>query len=539
MCMMQLASALDTVNTFVDSRGVLGALLVAAITTGAGLWWRGRRPAREVSWNVEYDEPLNQGQDAPGPNGHDNGAPQNPAENPYFWDIQFRGERVVDGSLVLLRVRSTGTSSIQAKDFESGLSFTFADREVLGFKVRDNAYVHGEVEKARQAAQQASAPQPVTTPDPRTPSQPATRKPLPKKIDLPRFLFNRRSEFTLLILLQGDATSKAVEAEGQIVDGRIVRHDARRPPYRLLAVGTVFAVLIAGVTLGVRLANDALTPTASCSGGHLSLEGSSAFAPVANQVANGYRHICGPGATVTITADGSERGLASLEGSHNPATIAMSDGLPPSVTGTESLVGKPVGVVTFAVVANVGLRATLPDLFGTNGISADELRRLFSSAGDPSTPSIVAVGRTHASGTRAAFAGAYFGGADPEPTNAAACEPSTTRGFCTSDNTMDLLSFVESHPDAIGYAEADALPYFPAVQVIAVDGQLPTEQAVISGAYPFVATEYLYTAGEPAGLAADYLRFLTSPAETAALRGHGFIACNDLAGTKRDGACAG
>jgi hypothetical protein len=60
---------------------------------------------------------------------------------------------------------------------------------------------------------------------------------------------------------------------------------------------------------------------------------------------------------------------------------------------------------------------------------------------------------------------------------------------------------------------------------------------VKSADYPFIATEYLYTAGQPAGLAADYLQFLTSPAETAALRGHGFIACGDLAGTKRDGAC--
>jgi hypothetical protein len=54
-----------------------------------------------------------------------------------------------------------------------------------------------------------------------------------------------------------------------------------------------------------------------------------------------------------------------------------------------------------------------------------------------------------------------------------------------------------------------------------------------------VATEYLYTAGPPAGLTADYLQLLTSDAETAALRGHGFLACADLAGTRYDGACAG
>ncbi|WP_133260163.1 hypothetical protein [Streptacidiphilus pinicola] len=42
-----------------------------------------------------------------------------------------------------------------------------------------------------------------------------------------------------------------------------------------------------------------------------------------------------------------------------------------------------------------------------------------------------------------------------------------------------------------------------------------------------------------AGRQEDFLQFLTSPAETAALRGHGFIARADLTRTRRDGACAG
>ncbi|MEY9877334.1 ABC-type phosphate transport system substrate-binding protein [Streptacidiphilus sp. MAP12-33] len=196
-------------------------------------------------------------------------------------------------------------------------------------------------------------------------------------------------------------------------------------------------------------------------------------------------------------------------------------------------------MVSFAVVANTGLRANLPDLFTSGGISADELRALFSGHAGALAPGLIAVGRTHSSGTRSAFASAFFGGSDPEPQSAPVCGAGTRSGFCASDNTMDLLSFVNSHPNAIGYAEADALTYFPDVQVVAVDGQTPGTQAVTSGAYPFVATEYLYTADHPAGLVADFLDFLTSPAEIATLRGHGFTACADLRGTKLDGACAG
>ncbi|WP_152627306.1 hypothetical protein [Streptacidiphilus melanogenes] len=118
--MMQLASALDTVNTFIDSRGVLGALLVAAITTGAGLFWRSRRPAREISWGVLYDEPINQGQDQPGGDPHASAPGQN--QGPNFWDIQFRNKPVKQGSLVLLRVRNAGETAIKEEDFRPALS---------------------------------------------------------------------------------------------------------------------------------------------------------------------------------------------------------------------------------------------------------------------------------------------------------------------------------------------------------------------------------------------------------------------------------
>lgn len=97
---------------------------------------------------------------------------------------------------------------------------------------------------------------------------------------------------------------------------------------------------------------------------------------------------------------------------------------------------------------------------------------------------------------------------------------------------MDLLEYVNSTANAIGYAEADALPFFPNVGTIPVNTYEPIREDALSGNYPFVATEYLYTAGEPAGLTANYLDFLTSDPMTAQLRGHGFIGCSDVGGTK-------
>jgi ABC-type phosphate transport system substrate-binding protein len=102
---------------------------------------------------------------------------------------------------------------------------------------------------------------------------------------------------------------------------------------------------------------------------------------------------------------------------------------------------------------------------------------------------------------------------------------------------MELLTYVNKTPNAIGYAEADALPFFPNVGAIPINGYEPTRTNALNGGYAFLATEHLYTNGIPTGLAADLINFLTSPAVTAQLRDTSFIACADLGGSKLSGDC--
>jgi ABC-type phosphate transport system substrate-binding protein len=104
---------------------------------------------------------------------------------------------------------------------------------------------------------------------------------------------------------------------------------------------------------------------------------------------------------------------------------------------------------------------------------------------------------------------------------------------------MDVLNYVNATPNAIGYAEADALPYFPNVATVPIGDSEPTRKDALDGTYPFVATEYLYTAGDPQGLTRDFITYLTDGATSSELRGHGYIGCSDLSGTKLGGACAG
>jgi ABC-type phosphate transport system substrate-binding protein len=110
-------------------------------------------------------------------------------------------------------------------------------------------------------------------------------------------------------------------------------------------------------------------------------------------------------------------------------------------------------------------------------------------------------------------------------------------GVCLEGTTMELLTYVNDTPNAIGYAESDALPFFPDVSTIPINGYEPTRQNVLDGNYPFFTTEHLYTKGNPSGLEHDLISFLKSQYETTQLRDTEFIACADLDGSQIATAC--
>src|SRR5215469_17202333 len=121
------------------------------------------------------------------------------------------------------------------------------------------------------------------------------------------------------------------------------RHQRARYPARFragLAAVTVLA-LVVGVAGGVALANRALTPAPTCAAGKIDFDGSTAFAPIMNEVAAEYEQSC-PQAQITIRAVGSAEGMADLERTNTTPVVAMSGGRwassssPSSVTGSRS-----------------------------------------------------------------------------------------------------------------------------------------------------------------------------------------------------------
>jgi ABC-type phosphate transport system substrate-binding protein len=314
------------------------------------------------------------------------------------------------------------------------------------------------------------------------------------------------------------------------------RHQRARYPARFRAgvAAAVVLALVCGVTGGVALANRALTPSPTCAPGKIYFDGSTAFAPIMNEVATEYEQDC-PQARIAIHAVGSADGLADLARNLKTPVVAMSDGLPQTLPGPQ-YVGRPVGVIIFAVVGNrVSLPANLFTAGLGGGMSSAQIASVFEHPGSGNIK-FMPVGRALGSGTRTEFSRDVL---HSQYASAGFCP--RPRGVCDEPNTLGLLTYVNDTKLAIGYAEADALPFFPSVAAIPISvhgvGYEPTRVNTLNGNYPFYATEYLYTNGVPSGLEADVINFLMSKAVAAQLSDTSFISCSDLVHSNLSSVC--
>jgi ABC-type phosphate transport system substrate-binding protein len=466
--------------------GVLVGVVVAYFTALIGQYIQDRRRPL-ISWSVLFDGPVDLS--APG-----------------MWDITWDGQPVNDASLVILEIADSGSSILDAGSWEVPLTFSFPGRRVIHFKVRDSVIFE----------------QLIKTPPYAKDAQEDTKAKIigEEKVQLPKIRIKRRDRFKLHVLLTGTGTG--VTPGGRLTPGEIKEHSRRkrrRLRFQRTAIG-IGAALGLAITLWL-VTGGSNEEKPNCAGGVLTLEGSTAFAPIAADVVNDYESQC-TAASSEVSAIGSKEGVDALKHNPIPDAIAMSDG--PYPGDTSGLTVYRVGIVFFAVVAN---RDSVP-----SSLSPSQLRDIFTYY--PSG-NYIAVGRVRGSGTRAALEENVLG---PErkafPANSPCPTPSQKPApiwiACTMNTTMDLLSYINQTPHAIGYAEADALAFFPNVSVVAINGALPTRDAVLKGLYPFVATEYLYTVKDPSALTKDYIEFLTSHTVTVQLRDRDFIGCSDLPG---------
>jgi phosphate transport system substrate-binding protein len=426
------------------------------------------------------------------------------------WKVFAHHEEVAAPSLVLLRIKNSGFANVGEADIRRPITFTFPGREVKEFTLSD---CHGIT---RETIQPPGTPGPIVTGN---------------RIALPRFPMRRRSSFKLLVLLSG--TDRGVLGKARIRRGRF-EHDGRRrgPTVRNLMFGTVLALLV-GTQAGVTLSQGPVIPS-SCGTGRLTLEGSTAFAPVARQIASEYTSTCRM-AAISVSAIATFNGLNAVNsagGQQRPAAtgqIAMSDG--PAPSGYPELVGHPIAVIIFAVVVNRRVNVF--------NLTTAEVRDMFAGritnwrqVGGANLP-VRIVGRTTGSGTRRTFDDKVLGGDEPAFSSYNCVDrdavPSSPVIRCEVADTSTLLQRVNQIPGAIGYAQISDAASYPDVETVKLNGWDPQIGAVEQGAYPFWTVEYLYSYGNPGSgtLAASFLSFLNSDAAKDALRSDAYTPCVD------------
>jgi phosphate transport system substrate-binding protein len=426
------------------------------------------------------------------------------------WKVVTGQREVPDPSLVLLRVRNSGFASIRDADIRRPITFTFPGREVKEFTVTDCRKVSREMIQ---------------------PPGESSGSIVDNRIYLPRFTMKRRASFKLLVLLSG--TNRGVLGKGRIRRGSVVRESFHRGPMaRNIAFGAVLTLLV-GIQGGITFGQGPVLPS-SCATGRLLLEGSTAFAPVAQQIGQAYTSTC-PRASISVSAIATFNGLNAVNNSgagkdpSDKAQIAMSDGLAPA--GYPALVGHPIAVVIFAVVVN-----KQADVYN---LTVPEIRDMFlgtitnwRQAGGADLP-VRIVARTSGSGTRRAFDDKVLGRSEPAFSSyncvSKDAVPNAPVIKCEVADTATLLQRVNDIPGAIGYAQISDAASYPNVESVKLGGWDPVIGAVERGYYPFWTVEYLYTYGSPARgtLTSQFLAYMNTDTAKDILRSQDYTPCVD------------
>jgi ABC-type phosphate transport system substrate-binding protein len=456
---------------------------------------------RQVAWRDQMDTPL------------DLLPPEARAGGMWVpWKVLLNQREVPLPSLVLLRVRNTGFTTIRKVGIRRPITFTFPGRDVVEYAVTDCRGIAADTIQ---------------------PPGESELSVIGNRIILPRFPMRSRASFKLLVLLSG--SGQGVLGKGRVSRGRVV-HEARRrgPVARNVVFGTLLAVL-AGAQAGVAFGEGPPIPS-SCRGGHIAIEGSTAFAPAATQLAQAYTAVCRD-ASITVTANATFNGLDALstppsrKGDPPAVQIAMSDGLAPA--GYSALVGHPVAVIVFAVVVNRQA--------GVFNLTTAQLRGIFAGkitnwrqVGGASMP-VRIVARTSGSGTRHTFDSKVLGGGEPSPSSYDCVTrnalPSSPVIKCEVDSTKTLLQRVNSIPGAIGYAQITDASSYPNVERVKINGWDPDIGAIEGNSYPYWTVEQLYTHGQPpsTSLTAAFLSYMSSDTAKDILRSDAYTPCNDRA----------
>ncbi|RZQ63560.1 PstS family phosphate ABC transporter substrate-binding protein [Amycolatopsis suaedae] len=460
-------------------------------------------------------------------------------------------------SIVVIRIRNTGSFDIDPDDFETPISFTFGDRIVWDARIseattddlrqliRENMEFFSRestpdvADREKLSGVRSWLPQRLAG---LLGSQDKEKEPEPPQLHgvrLTRLSLKRSEKFKLVVVLRepGDngrtEISKDVTRRGRISGGRIKDEKQQRRLSWPVVTGAVGVLLTGALIATLLTASRPVDPAIRCADGTIRVEGSTVFTPIVGRIAQKYTQACSD-ATVTAQPTGSidgVRALAALPAEQRGELAVLSDGR--GGEQAKALVPQAVAVIVFGVVVNTSA--------GVDRLTTEQLRDIFQGRirdwnqlrPGPSMP-IRLVGRGQESGSRQAFETEVLGGTEGGLSSDSCERPERDAGAatvrCERSSTSDVLAEIAATPGAIGYADVPAAKAATAgdqsLTTVRLDGREP-DVSVIAAGYPFWTIEYLYTKGVPDGdsLLKNFLDYLRGDAARAELQEAGYTPC--------------
>ncbi|MET8687345.1 substrate-binding domain-containing protein [Streptomyces sp. NPDC004732] len=499
---------LSTENTI----AVLTAVLGLAATVGA-LWYERRVPRRKrIGYRVQLDTAIGDNVRTGGANARLGLFDETP--------------EMSDATLVLLRVENDGSQAVSDADYSGralhGLTAVFTGRTVRGLAVTAPS---GDDHLMEHFTPAAGLRYEGST------------------LHIPRVPLNRGQHYKLLVLLTGgpvggDVTLSGGIQAGDVQPNRSTTLDGKPPllsrPAQLLTVLLTLSVVTLASIIVLREDDP---PPIECATGELTVLGSTAFAPVAEELAEKYEEDC-PGSDITVSAHGSAAGVRELDdsgrkfgrsgggGKGAPPLLAFSDGA--KSDGFPRLAETRVAVSVFALVLN--------DRVPLRNLTLPQVRRLYrgdvrnwKELGGPDLP-VVLVSRGSSSGTRDTLQRRILGGAFEIKASSNDClgkdDPSVPVTRCELDSTDQVIDAVGRIPGAIGYSELRAAAGLKGLHRLNLEGHAPSAEQLEKSGYPYREIEYAYTYGLPPAdsLAAGFLAYARGTGLDV-IRTHGHLPC--------------
>lgn len=240
------------------------------------------------------------------------------------------------------------------------------------------------------------------------------------------------------------------------------------------------------------------------------ITGSTTVFPIAQRAAEEFMKLH-PDVSISVRGGGSGVGIAALiDGTVDIASASRPIKTKELKKAREKGI-KPVGTV----IAKDGIAVIVHPSNPVDGLSLAQIRAIYtgkisrwSEVGGEAKP-IVVISRDVASGTFEAFKKLVLKGGRTRPD---ALMLASNKAVATT---------VAKTPGAIGYIGLGYLS--PEVKALKVDGVLPSKETVVSGEYKLARPLFMYTNGEPKGLAGEFINFILSPKGQKIVEKVGFV----------------